>query len=550
MAATDTLTTPLGGFGKLQVKWSTMDLSQRMGLMAAIAAVIAILVVSSLWARTPDWRVLFSNLGERDGGAIIAALEQQQVPYKFSEGGGAILVPGDRVHEIRLRMASQGLPRGGMVGFELMESQKLGISQFHEQVNYQRALEGELTRSVQALSAVAGARVHLAIPKPSVFVREAQKPTASVLLNLHAGRTLDEAQIAGIVHLISASVPNLMASNISVLDQHGNLLAPLKDKNGSRGMDATQLKYVREVEQGLIRRIEHILTPIVGPGSLRAQVTAKVDFSQSEQTDELYKPNTNLAQQAIRSQQFNESASGNPPALGVPGALTNQPPAPATAQITSPATPGAGGAAGGGNGSRQRDTTVNYEIDRTIRHTKQASGAIQRLSIAVVVDHKKIKDKKGNEKSQPLTDAEIKQITDLVREATGFSNDRGDTLSVSNIAFNIPPTEAIDDTPLWEDPGMIATARELAKYLAIAAVIGYLVFNVIKPALEVLLEPLPEPLRSAEDEEEGDEVSISKRGAAAAGSAFEQKVGEVRDMAKQDPKAVANIVKDWMGANG
>ena len=440
---------------RLREAFNRLGSQQKLGLMVAVAAIVAIIVGTILWSRQPDWKVLFSNLNEKDGGAIVAILEQQNIPHRYSDSG-ALQVPSSRVHEVRLKLASQGLPRGGMVGFELMENQKFGTSQFAEQVNYQRGLEGELARTIQSIGAVQSARVHLAIPKPSVFVREEQKPTASVMLNLYPGRSLDGTQIAGITHLISSSVPQLPATNVTVIDQNGSLLSQLKSKLTEAGLDPVQLKFVREVEGDIIRRIEDILRPMVGKDNFKVQVAADIDFSQSEQTAESFRPNGTPESTIIRSQQNNETASVNQSAGGVPGALTNQPPVPATAPLTQPATgnaPGQPGKPGEAQGridaagvtaplnaagqpiSTSKNSTINYEIDKTIRYTKQGMGNIRRLSAAVVVNQRKDLDKNGQPVNKPIPDAEMKQINELVREAMGFNKERGDTISVANAPF-------------------------------------------------------------------------------------------------------------------
>ncbi|MBZ0145554.1 MAG: flagellar M-ring protein FliF, partial [Rhodocyclaceae bacterium] len=305
-----------------------LPLQQKMLSIIALSMVAAIAVAGWTWTRTPTYAVLFTNITERDGGNIIAALQQMNVPFKFTESGGAILVPQQQVHELRMRLASQGLPKGGLVGFELMENQKLGMSQFIEQINFQRALEGELSRSIQSLAAVQGARVHLAIPKQTGFMRDDQKPSASVVLNIAPGRNLDANQIAGVAHMVASSVPHLAAAHVSVIDQNGNLLSAEKANGRNSGLDASQLKYVQDIEAIYVRRIETLLAPLVGAGNFRAQVTADIDFSQSEQVAETYKPNP-PADASIRSQQVSEDASGRPAAAGVPGALSNQPPVPA-----------------------------------------------------------------------------------------------------------------------------------------------------------------------------------------------------------------------------
>ena len=418
---------------------NSLSPGQKIGAMVSVAFAVALLVGAWMWSKSVDYSVLFSNISERDGGQIIVSLQQMNVPYKFSESGGAILVPASQVHDARLKLASQGLPKGGLVGFEVMETQKLGSSQFLEQVNYQRALEGELARSIQSLKAVQGARVHLAIPKTTAFLRDEQKPSASVVLNLYPGRALESSQVAGIVHLVSSSVPQLTPASISVIDQTGNLISQAQDPLRDAGLDPSQLKYVRELETSYIKRIEAILDPIAGAENVRAQVAADVDFTQTEQMAETFKPNP-AQDAAIRSQQSAESGSTSPGAIGVPGALSNQPPAPATAPITTPAapgTPGAGGnaVAGGQPVNSTKNATINYELDKTVRHTKGGGGTIKRLSVAVVVNNKKITNKEGKTGSAPFSTDEMGKITALVREAMGFNQTRGDSLNVANVSL-------------------------------------------------------------------------------------------------------------------
>lgn len=545
---------------------SRLSNQQKILLMIALAALIAVLVASRTWLSQADYRVLFSNIAERDGGAIIAALDQMNVPYKFSDTGGAILIPSGKVNEIRLRLASQGLPKGGGVGFELMENQKFGISQFAEQVNYQRGLEGELSRTIQSIGAVQAARVHLAIPKPTVFVREELKPSASVLLNLYAGRSLEASQIAGIQNLVAASVPNLAASSVTLLDQSGAMLSQLKSKLMEAGLDQTQIKYVQEIEASAIKRVEDIVLPIVGPGNAKVQVAADVDFSQSEQTAETHRPNTTPPDIAIRSQQTSETAGGTATAQGVPGALTNQPPVPATAPLTTPAVPGAGGAATGGPAvpgqlnaagiqapissigqpvNTRKDSTINYEVDKTIRHTKQSIGTIKRLSAAIVINYRK--DLKGVGK--PLSDTELKQINDLVKEALGFNKDRGDSVSVANAPFSaVDKSES--ELPLWKDPEIVSLLKELLKYLAIAGIVAYLVLKVIMPLVKTMMQPPPP--RPATNQLGGNVNIVSdddETREPTAAETLERKLEQARELAQQDPKVVANIIKDWTGSN-
>ncbi len=569
MAATGTNTTPPTGADnltdRLRSALSRLSNQQKIMLMVSIAAVAALAVASSTWLKQADYRVLFSNIAERDGGAIIASLDQLNVPYKFSETGGAILIPGSKVHEVRLRLASQGLPKGGGVGFELLENQKFGISQFAEQVNYQRGLEGELSRTIQSIAAVQAARVHLAIPKPTVFVREELKPSASVLLNLYPGRTLEASQIAGIQNLVAASVPNLSVSSVTLIDQSGAMLSQLKSKLMDVGLDPTQIKYVQEIEANAIKRVEDILSPLVGAGNARVQVAADIDFSQNEQTAETHRPNTTPPNISVRSQQTSESASATPSAQGVPGALSNQPPVPATAPLTQPAVPGAGVAAAPGQPvpgqlnaagvqasiasvgqpiNTRKDSTINYEVDKTIRHTKQSVGTIKRLSAAVVINHRK--DAKGVLK--PLSDVEIKQINELVKEALGFNKERGDTVSVANAPFSA--IERNDSgIPLWKDPEILSLLKELFKYVFIAAIAAYLILKVIRPLLKTMMTAPPRTASSAlggninviDDDETSQTPSATAE--------LDRKLGEARNLAQQDPKAVANIIKNWTGSN-
>src|SRR5471030_2018646 len=300
----------------------------------AAAAAIALVVVLALWAKSPDYRVLYSNISDRDGGDIVAQLTQMNVPYRFEEQGTAIMVPAESVHETRLKLAGLGLPKGGSVGFELMDQEKFGISQFSEQINYQRALEGELSRTIETLGPVQTARVHLAIPKPSLFVREQKNPSASVTLNLQSGRALDDGQINAIVYMVSSSVSGLPPANVTVVDQSGHLLTQ-SDNNG-RDLNAAQLKFANEVEGRLQRRIEAILQPVVGNGNIHAQITAQIDYAVREQTDENYQPNGTPDKAAVRSRQLSTNDQiGGSGVGGVPGALSNQPTAPATAPINN-----------------------------------------------------------------------------------------------------------------------------------------------------------------------------------------------------------------------
>jgi flagellar M-ring protein FliF len=515
-----------------------LPLRQKMSLMVGLATAAAIVVGAWLWSQTPDYRVLFANMSDRDGGATLAALTQMNVPYKFSEGGGAILVPADKVHDTRLRLASQGLPKGGTVGFELVDNQKFGATQFQEQINYQRGLEGELARSIQSLSAVAGARVHIAIPKPSVFVRDQQLPSASVLVSLHPGKALDRAQVQGIVHLVASSVPELAVDRVDVLDQSGELLSRRRTA-ADAAIDPNALNYVRQIELATNQRIVEILEPIVGRGNVRVQVTADVDFNRTEAVAESYKPNGDPKAAALRNQQTRESTSGaGAGAQGVPGALSNQPPANATAS------PDKGGAAAAsastaGPTSASKESSANFEVDRTIEHRMAATGTIRRLTAAVVVNHRRVVDKDGKATATPIGAPEMEQIQALVREAMGFKKERGDSLNVVNAPFTEPESVPVVEVPMWKQPDNIALAKDVGRYTLFALLIAYLVFGVLKPALRRASEQAPAAMALPS--------SSDLPALPAAGTPDnEDPLAKARRIAREDPKIVANVVKAWV----
>ncbi len=545
-ATTDAVLTGGGAMG------SVSQMGNKLLLLAGVAAVMAVMAVFWLWSQQPDYRVLFSNYSDKDGGSIVAALEKMNVPYKFSESGTAILVPAAQVHQARLKLASDGLPKGGNIGFEILENQKFGVSQFVEQVNFQRALEGELERSIQSIGAVEVARIHLAIPKASVFVRDQQKPTASVLLNLRAGRSLDAQQVGAVVHLVASSVPDLPAANVTVVDQNGNLLSDTSKKMGANNLDPTQLKYVDDIQQSIAKRVESIITPIVGAKNVRAEASAEIDFSSLEQAAETYKPNQKPEDVVVRSIQSNESLSsnGNGVAAGVPGALSNQPPANATAPITAPA--GTEAAAGTATAAvpvdSQKNVTTNYEVDKTVRYVQQAMGGIKRLNVAVVVNNMPVVDKKGKVTYRPLTAAEKQQINDLAMQAMGFNKERGDSLTVVNSSFAGEPAEIVPEVPLWKNPETIEYAKDALRFIVGIVVLFVLYSRALKPMLNKLVTASPKSL-SAPDGEDAI-VNLSGEQAKLAAPAFDQNLVAAKQMAKENPRMVANVVANWTNGNG
>lgn len=534
---------------------SALDRSQRMRLGAGIALLVVAAVAAMVMGRQPDYKVLFSNLSDKDGGAIVAQLSQMNVPYKHADGGGAILIPAERVHDVRLRLATQGLPRGSVTGFELMETNRFGMTQFQERLNFQRGLEGELTRSIQALSSVQGARVHLALPNQNGFFREQQKPSASVLVSLHPGRILDRAQLAGIVHLVASSVPELAPSAVSVLDDTGKLLSQSPDAAGEDGINAQQLLYVQQIEQQYARRIMEILEPVVGRNNVKAQVSAELDFSRTESTSEQFRPNQTPDSGAIRSQQVLESSgTANKTATGVPGAVANQPPAPSAAPVNgaNPA-PTAGGQQGAEESTSKRESTTNYEVDKTVKVTRGNNWAIKRLSAAVVVNYQALAEEKGGASPKPLTPEQIEQMTGLVRETIGFNKERGDSVNLMNTPFltSEAPAAAV---PLWKQPETIELAKTFAWPLGAVLFAALVLLGLVRPALKGTAKPAEAvPVAggqlSALEADEPDRPALpapTKKDEVVEVTPEQLRLEEARVLAKANPVAVANILKTWV----
>lgn len=536
-------------------RMSTMDRGQRMRLGVGVVLLVAVVLAAIVLGRQQDYRVLFANLSDKDGGAIVAQLTQMNVPYKHADGGGAILIPADRVHDVRLRLATQGLPKGSVTGFELMETSRFGVTQFQERLNFQRGLEGELTRSIQALASVQGARVHLALPNQNGFFREQQKPSASVLVSLHPGRVLDRAQLAGIVHLVASSVPELAPSAVSVLDDTGKLLSQTPDGGNGEGVDAQQLLYVQQIEQQYARRIMDILEPVVGRNNVKAQVSAEVDFSQTESTSEQYRPNQTPDATTIRSQQVVESSgNANRTATGVPGAVANQPPGAAAAPINgaNPAPAAAGQQQGTEEATRKRESITNYEVDKTVRVTRGSNWAIKRLSAAVVVNHQSAEER-GKVVTKALSPEQVEQMTALVRETIGYNRERGDSVNLMNALFQVEKTTQTD-VPLWKQAEVIDLARSFAWPLGALLLAALIILGLVRPALKSMggargknngganqldaveaeqpaRPALPPPAKVNEPPEITPE---------------QIRMEEARALAKANPVAVANILKSWV----
>ena len=538
-----------------QQRLQGMDRNQRLK-WGGLAALVAVGVVAAAFfaSSAPEYRVLFSNLGDKDAGAIVAQLSQMNVPYRYTEGGGAILVPADKVHDARLKLATQGLPKGSIAGFEVMDNSKFGITQFQERVNYQRALEGELTRSIQGLSAVQDARVHLALPNQNGFFREQQKPSASVIVDLHPGRMLDRAQIAGIVHLVASSVPELTPESVSVLDDSGKLLSQSPDGSNSP-VDLQQLMYQQQLEKQYVQRILDILEPVVGKGNVKAQVTADLDFSQTQSTSELHAPNQGeQASSAVRSQQLLES-TGAPkdlPPTGVPGATTNQPPQAAAAPINGQAQPLRTAeeqqrALLQIPGSK-REVVTNYEVDKTVRVTRSSTGNIRRMTAAVVVNYLpgQPAEPGGAVTPQPMTEQQQAQMLALVRETIGFNPERGDSVNLMNTPFQ-QELRLASDLPVWQQPETIALVKTIGWPVGFVLGALILMFGVVRPLMKSRRKKEMQQQLDLLEAEELERPALPQKPGEL--PAEQLRLEQARALAKQNPIAVANIVKTWVNGS-
>lgn len=540
---------------RLKTLLTSLRGSPKLLLVICGAAALSIIIALMFWAKEPDYRVLFSNISDEEGGAIVAQLSQLNVPYRIDTPGGVIMVPAAQVHEVRMKLAQQGLPKGGSVGFELLDREKFGVSQFTEQVNYQRALEGELARTIENLGPIQSARVHLATPKPSMFVREQKKPTASVTVNLLQGRTLDDSQVVAITHLISSAVTGLSAESVTIVDQRGNLLT----QSGVRGLQTAHLKYTNDIESDYQQRIQRILAPLVGDENIRAQVTAQMDFTEQEQTLEQYQPNSEPEKMAIRSRQASLSEQGNRRgASGVPGALSNTPPAPATSPLTQPLNTPADDnkeKTTGNSANREpaqpynnrSDETTNFEVDRTLTHTKSHTGRIQRLSVAVVINHLP----QGEEGIPgPIGEAELTRINALVKEAIGYNAARGDSVNILNSAFNGVVEAPVP--PFWKQESFYVLLMAIARYLVIAIIAWVMWRKLVQPAW---IRHQETTIRRLEMEKEAREEEIAAKKRAAEKNnrdRAQQRVDselngqQLRELAEQEPRVIALVIRQWM----
>src|ERR1700723_1650250 len=509
---------------------------KQVGLLAGVAAAIAAAIWLVLWSQGQNYSVLYGQLSESERGQVMDALTGPGIEFKLNPSG-AVSVPESKVQEARIRLASQGLPQSDSMGIEMIQKESaLGNSTLMESARYQSVLETELARTIIKVQGVQSARVHLALPKPSVFLRDAHKATASVMLQLYPGRRLEPGQVAAIVHLV------------------GSLLNS-PDENAEAAASTRQFEYTRKLEESYQRRIIELLEPMIGPGRVRATVTADLDYTVTEETRENYDPQKT----AVRSEQTsNEMRKGGDGSEGIPGALSNQPPgtsgAPAIAGAATPGNPVAAPPAGtqtaataGPTSSAQRSTR-NFEVDRTLSYVKQPVGVLKRLNVGVVLDDWQKVDADGKVTTAPMSETDVKRFSQLVRESIGLKEDRGDQLNVLNQAFkSSAPIGPVDGPPLWETPWI----TQLAKQIVGARLVLLVAFLVLRPLMKSLTKPSKRSSAALGEDADGDRLSLSGQGKAIKlAPSFEQQIAAARTLVGQDPRRAAQVVKDWVSADG
>ncbi len=537
-------------------------------LLVGVAAAVAAGVGVMLWSVGPTYSLLYANLGGEDAAQVTQALDSARIPYKLEDAGASISVPAEQLAAARLKLAAQGLPEGGGGVSAMTKDPGFGVSAFMENARYQHALETELARTIASLQNVQGARVHLAMARQSAFVSDRRPGSASVFLQIKAGRRLDDEQVQAIANLVASSIPEMSASQVTVVDQAGRLLsAPNTDSDIS--MRDKMFEYAHRLEEGYSQRIQELLTPLVGPGRVRAQVVAQVDMATTESTREQYNPQS----QVVRSESIAEEAARNGAnaAGGVPGALTNQPPqpgvalppgaSPAVAQsgVNPPAAAGANAAGAAPNNqattqvtgpdSTSRQSTRNYEIDRTMAYTRQPAGRVTRLSVAVLIDNLRTTDAEGKVTETPVPPEQLERLTALVRDAVGFDASRGDSVNVVNSSFlgqPAVPEGELESVPLWER----AWVQTLAKVVAGLIVLLIIVFSVLKPLTRGLINAAKGPvLRQgalATAMAGGGGAAVVGGPPEAPAIAYEQQIAQARGLVAADPKRGAQVVKSWV----
>lgn len=526
---------------------------RQLALLAGIAAAIALGLYVFFWTQKPNYVPVYPGLADKDASEVLDALRAAQVPVLLDPLTGSVTVPETALQSARLQLAAQGLPAGSRMGIEMIQQdQGFGASQFVESARYQHALETELARTIGGVRPVRSARVHLALPRASVFASRREPASASVLLDLYPGRTLEPSQVAAIVHMVASSIPELSPQAVTVVDQSGRLLTR-NDGDTDAELAAEQFSQTRRVETTYVQRIERLLEPLTGPGRVSAQVAIEMDFAVTEEARETFAPDTRL-----RSEQVAEAVTETRKPGGVPGAVSNQPP---EAAPPTSADAVAGNEANPSNASRS--ATRNFEMDRTVSHTRQPAGRVKRVSVAVLVDHvpPQAVAATADPAAEPaaaatapalraLTPEELDQVEKLVKQAVGFDTERGDTVSVMNAPFArpeaLPPPEAV---PLWQQPQM----RDYARIGLGTLVVLMLVFGVLRPLLRNLAAPREsEPLLATIEGSNGMAMLEGERAQTAEmlappNNPHDQRLAQARQAAQQDPRRVAQVVKNWVG---
>ena len=549
------------GMSGMTARLALLPLRARLMLGLAAAGLVAVAATLLLWSQQGNFAMLFGGLAEKDAGSVTTQLEQLGVPYKLS-GAGTIMVPADQVLGLRMKLAQLNLPRGTTSGNELLDVSQFGTTPSKERSTLNRALQGELERSVMALDAVQSARVHLSVPPATAFFHDQPKPSASVLLTLHAGRTLDRNQIAGIVFLVVRAVAGMNPRDVAVLDQSGALLSTQAGQGGDAGgLDGQQLQHVRQIETQLVKRLHELLEPTVGRDNLRATVTAEVDFNQLESTSEEYKPNQKPDTAAVRSSRSTESNGATPgTASGIPGAASNQPAAAATAPLPGASAPSLHAAgSGSGTSNARRESQTQFELDHTVAVRRNAVGTLRRVSAAVLINHRSVTDSKGKTSQQPVAAEEIDKINALVQQAIGFNAERGDSVKVVNMPFVAELLPKPEELPFWRQSWLIDLVRAAAVPAALVLVALMLVLAVARPALrQVQAPPEANPPPQLGLDEVVDSETPTPAQLSLASDATQQALAQesnrqqlqldnAKTLAKNNPAAVANLVRDWMG---
>ncbi|NPU94087.1 MAG: flagellar M-ring protein FliF [Gammaproteobacteria bacterium] len=552
---------PVAGFAALE-GLGGLGVLKQIGLMVGVAASIALGFWVVLWTQEPDFRPLYTDISHLEASQVADLLQQEEIRFKVDTNSGMLLVESDRINDARMKLAQEGFPAGNAMGYELLDKeQAFGTSQFMEKTRYQRSIEGELAKTVSSMNRVRGARVHLAMPKRSVFINDNRKPSASVFVELYPGQTLDRMQVMAIVQLVASSIPELDEKSVTVVDQRGQLLSD-NETDGELALAAKQFDYGKKLEDKYRERIAGILEPVVGPEGFKVQVSADIDFNQTEQTSEYFNPDL----PAVRSEQtMNEVVGAGGAVAGIPGALSNQPPGAVTVPETAAAPGAAQQAQASNNGNSRQQSTRNFELDRTISHTRHQVGGVKRLTVAVVLDDRQVQvagaDNKIESKRQPLTDAELERIRVLVRDAIGFSAARGDSVSVINQAFHTLQPETVLDippTPMWEQPWFWDLVKRGSGFLLVI----FLIFGVFRPILKRLAESGKDETLAALESQMGGTLGMD--GMQTAGgpdvtltgtsnpllpgpnASYDQHVDAVKTLVAEDPRRVAQVVKTWI----